>query len=451
MPRPCSGRWRVDAAARMHPSRSRILAFAIVATFADIASAQAPMDAGWVDARIERLESFYKDLHQTPELSFHEKTTAARLAKALRDAGLSVTEGVGGEGVVGVLKNGDGPTVLFRADLDGLPIAEETGLPYASTIRATAAGGQAIGVMHACGHDLHMTNLLGTAQWFAENQAAWRGTIVCIGQPAEERAGGAKAMLKDGLFERFPKPDFAFALHCEPMLAAGKVGYRSGPLMAAVDSVDVTIRGRGGHGAAPHRTIDPIVLASQYVLALQTIVSREIDPIQSAVITVGSFQGGNKHNIIPDRCELQLTVRSYDEGVRAHLKEAIVRKAKALAVAAGAPEPEVRFSEPTGALKNDRQLTEKAAAAMQRALGADNVVEVNPQMIAEDFGQFGDAGVPICMFRVGTTEAGRLQKLLQGNGPPGLHTAGFYPDFRPAIRAGIVATVESARAVLGRP
>lgn len=435
----------------MHPNCSRILSAVLPATFAAAAAAQAPMDAAWVDARIERLEAFYQELHKMPELSFYEKATAARVAAALREAGLTVTEGVGGEGIVGVLKNGDGPTVLFRADLDGLPIAEETGLPYASTIRATAAGGQAIGVMHACGHDLHMTNLLGTAQWFAENQAAWRGTIVCIGQPAEERAGGAKAMLKDGLFERFPKPDFAFALHCEPMLAAGMVGYRSGPLMAAVDSVDVTIRGRGGHGAAPHRTIDPIVLASQYVLALQTIVSREIDPIQSAVITVGSFQAGNKHNIIPDRCELQLTVRSYDEGVRAHLKEAIVRKAKALAVAAGAPEPEVRFSEPTDALKNDKQLTEKAAAAMQRALGADKVVEVNPQMIAEDFGQFGYAGVPICMFRVGTTESTRLQKLLQGNGPPGLHTSGFYPDFRPSIRAGIVATVEAARAVLARP
>lgn len=441
----------MDAGVRMNPPHHLTLSVALFATVVSFAPAQAPLDLAWVDARIERLEAFYQELHQSPELSFHEKATAARLAKELRQAGLTVTEGVGGEGIVAVLKNGAGPTVLFRADLDGLPIAEETGLPYASKIRATANGGQAIGVMHACGHDLHMTNLLGTAQWFAENQAAWRGTLVCIGQPAEERSGGAKAMLKDGLFERFPKPDFAFALHCEPMLAAGMIGYRSGPLMAAVDSVDVTIRGRGGHGAAPHRTIDPIVIASQYVLALQTIVSREIDPIQSAVITVGAIQGGHKHNIIPDRCELQLTVRSYDEGVRSHLKDAIVRKAKALAMAAGAPEPEVRFSEPTGALKNDKRLTEQAAAAMQRALGTDKVIEVNPQMIAEDFGQFGDAGVPICMFRVGTTETERLQKLLLGNGPPGLHTAGFYPDFRPSIRASIVASVEAGRAVLARP
>ena len=435
----------------MHWRTLTISALLAIAGTAIALPGQAPVATSWVEARLDRLEAFYRELHENPELSFQEKQTAERLASALRTAGLEVTTGVGGHGVVGVLANGAGPTVMFRADLDGLPIAEATGLPFASKIRAEAQGGQAIGVMHACGHDLHMTNLVGTAQWFAENKNAWRGTIVCIGQPAEERAGGAKAMLKDGLFERFPKPDFAFALHCEPMLAAGMVGYRSGPLMAAVDSVDVTIYGRGGHGAAPHRTIDPIVIASQYVLALQTIVSREIDPIQSAVITVGSIQGGNKHNIIPNHCDLQLTVRSYDEGVRAHLKEAIVRKAKALAMAAGAPEPKVEFSEPTGALKNHKELTEKAAASMRNALGADRVVEVNPQMIAEDFGQFGDAGVPICMFRLGTTEATRLQQLLAGNGPPGLHTAGFYPDFAPAIQAGIVATVEAARAVLARP
>ena len=428
-----------------------VRALAAAGILAHFASAQAPVDAAWVDARMPRLQAFYQDLHQHPELSFQEKRTAATLAAALRDAGLEVTTEVGGHGIVAVCKNGPGPTVMFRADLDGLPIAEETGLPYSSKIREQAQNGQAIGVMHACGHDLHMTSLLGTAQWFCENKDAWRGTVVCIGQPAEERAGGAKAMLKDGLFERFPKPDFAFALHCEPMLPAGTVGYRSGPLMAAVDSVDVRIYGRGGHGAAPHRTIDPIVIASQYVLALQTIVSREINPIQSAVITVGSIQGGNKHNIIPNYCDLQLTVRSYDEGVRAHLKDAIVRKAKALAMAASAPEPKVEFSEPTGALKNDKALTEKTAAAMRRALGDGNAVEVDPQMIAEDFGQFGDAGVPICMFRLGTTEAGRLKSLLAGNGPPGLHTAGFYPDFEPAIRAGIVATVEAARAVLAKP
>ncbi|MEY4830221.1 MAG: putative hydrolase YxeP, partial [Planctomycetota bacterium] len=294
----------------MHWRTLTISALLAIAGTAIALPGQAPVATSWVEARLDRLEAFYRELHENPELSFQEKQTAERLASALRTAGLEVTTGVGGHGVVGVLANGAGPTVMFRADLDGLPIAETTGLPFASKIRAEAQGGQAIGVMHACGHDLHMTNLLGTAQWFAENKNAWRGTIVCIGQPAEERAGGAKAMLKDGLFERFPKPDFAFALHCEPMLAAGMVGYRSGPLMAAVDSVDVTIYGRGGHGAAPHRTIDPIVIASQYVLALQTIVSREIDPIQSAVITVGSIQGGNKHNIIPNHCDLQLTVRS---------------------------------------------------------------------------------------------------------------------------------------------
>lgn len=402
-------------------------------------------------AQTDRLVAFYRELHQNPELSFHEQKTAARLATALRERGLEVTEQVGGTGVVAVLKNGDGPTAMLRADLDGLPIAEATGLPYASTIRADSADGGAIGVMHACGHDLHMTCLLGAAQWFAENRAAWRGTLVCIGQPAEERAGGAKAMLADGLFERFPRPDFAFALHCEPLLPTGTVGFRAGPLMAAVDSVDVTLFGKGGHGAAPHRTIDPIVLAAQYVLALQTIVSREIDPVQPAVVTVGAIRAGNKHNIVPDRCDLQLTVRSYDETVRKAIADAIVRKAEGLAAAAGAPKPVVVFSEPTGALRNDAALTARTAEALRRQLGTDAVVEVQPQMVAEDFGRFGDAGVPICMLRLGTTSPERLRASAERGGPAGLHTAGFYPDAEAALPAGVAAAIAALRASLGRP
>lgn len=421
------------------------------------AAAQSPGEARstevvtWLAPHLERYEAFYQDLHRHPELSFREERTATAFAKALRDCGLVVTEQVGGTGVVGVLANGQGPVAMLRADLDGLPIAEATGLPYSSSRTATAENGTAIGVMHACGHDLHMTNVVATAAWFAANLPLWRGTLVCIGQPAEERAGGAKAMLKDGLFERFPRPDVAFALHCEPLLPAGTVGYRAGPLMAAVDSVDVTIFGRGGHGAAPHRTIDPIVIAAQYVLALQTIVSREIDPVQPAVITVGSFHAGNKHNIIPDRCELQLTVRSYDEGVRQQLHDAIVRKAKALSEAAGAAEPKVEFTEPTGALRNDAGLTARTATALRRVLGDQNVVEVAPQMVAEDFGQFGDAGVPICMLRLGTTEASRLAASAAEGGPKGLHTAGYYPDFRSSLTAGVVASVAALREALGRP
>lgn len=432
-------------------TRSPWLPIALAVTSA--ASGQAPTADGlgaFLDARMPGWIELYRHLHANPELSFHEQATAARLGDELAQLGLAVTRGVGGTGLVAVLVNGEGPTGMLRADLDALPIAEQTGLPYASTVRAEAAGGAAIGVMHACGHDLHMTNLVATAAWFAQHRDRWQGTLLFVGQPAEERAGGAKAMLAAGLLERFPRPAFALALHCEPLLPAGTVGLRPGPMMAAVDSVDVTLFGRGGHGAAPHRTIDPVVLAAQYVLALQTIVSREIDPVEPAVITVGSIHAGSKHNIVPDRCELMLTVRSYDPQVRAHLQTAIVQKAKGLAIAAGAPEPEVRFSEPTGPLRNDGPLTARVTAALRAALGDANVVEVRPQMVAEDFGQFGDAGIPICMLRLGTTAPERLARETAANGPAALHSAGYWPDAEPALRAGVRATVAALLDLLQR-
>ncbi|MGE3174521.1 MAG: amidohydrolase [Planctomycetota bacterium] len=435
--------------------RSRLAAGLPLAAIAALsaplpAQAEAGPVAAWVDGQLDELETFYRDLHRHPELSFHEDDTAARLAKALRARGVEVTTGVGGTGLVGVLRSGDGPVGMLRADLDALPIAEETGLPYASTIRAESADGRAIGVMHACGHDLHMTNLLGTAAWFAAHPDQWSGTLLFLGQPAEERAGGAKAMLADGLFERFPRPAFGLALHCEPLLPTGTIGTRPGPLMAAVDSVDVTLFGRGGHGAAPHRTIDPIVLAAQYVLALQTIVSREIDPVQPALITVGSIHAGSKHNIISDRCQLQLTVRSYDPAVRTHLHDAIVRKAEALAAAAGAPPPTVEFSEPTGPLVNDDAVTATVQAALREALGDAHVATVPPQMVAEDFGRFGAAGIPICMLRLGVTAPDRLAALQAAGGPPALHSSGFYPDARDALATGVPATVAALRALLAR-
>ncbi len=410
----------------------------------------APASTAFVADELPRLLQLYRDLHQQPELSFHETATAERLGDELAVEGIAVWRGVGGTGVVGVLANGDGPVGMLRTDMDALPIAEATGLPYASTVRAGADGGGEIGVMHACGHDLHMANLVGTARWFARNLSLWHGTLLFVGQPAEERAGGAKAMLAAGLLERFPRPAFALAVHCEPLLPAGTVGIHAGPMMAAVDSVDVTLFGKGGHGAAPHRTIDPIVLAAQYVLALQTIVSREIDPVDPCVITVGSIHAGSKHNIIPDRCELQLTVRSYDQAVRAQLHAAIVRKAEALAQGAGAPAPRIEFSEPTCPLVNDAPLTERAAAAMRAALGADHVVEVRPQMVAEDFGQFGAAGIPVCMVRLGTTTRQRLEHLAGGDGPPALHSAGYYPDAEPSLQAGVTATIAALRALLAR-
>lgn len=420
-----------------------------ISTALALAVTVAPQDPGsWVTSQLEELEQLYRHFHQNPELSFREIETAKRLAAELEQAGLQVTTGVGGTGVVAVLDNGPGRTVMMRTDLDALPIAEDTGLPYASKIRADSADGRAIGIMHACGHDLHMTNLVGTAQWFANHLDEWSGTLVFIGQPAEERSGGARAMLKDGLYERFPKPDAAVALHCDPALPTGTVGVRPGALMAAVDSVDVTLFGKGGHGAAPHRTVDPIVLAAQYVLALQTIVSREINPIQSAVITVGSIHAGSKHNIISDRCKLQLTVRSYDPDVRQHLLDAIVHKGKALATAARAPEPEFAFSEATDPLLNDPAVTAKIRSAMEQALGTEHVVEVQPQMIAEDFAFYGSDGVPICMFRLGTIAPERLDKLNQQGGPPSLHSPSYYPDARQALEAGIPASVAAIRALL---
>jgi hippurate hydrolase len=426
--------------------RKLVLATALAGT----ALAQAP-DRAWLDAQLPELVAIYEDFHRHPELSFAERKTAAKLAELLGAAGLEVTANVGGTGVVALLRNGAGPVGLLRADMDALPIAEETGAPYASTVRAEAAGGQAIGVMHACGHDVHMTSLLGAARWFAAHRDSWSGTLVFIGQPAEERAGGARAMVAAGLFERFPKPEWALALHCDPNVPAGSVGVRSGPLMAAVDSVDVTLFGRGGHGARPHLTVDPVVLGAQFVMAVQTIVSREIDPVQPAVITVGAFQAGSKHNIIADRCELQLTVRSYDPAVRDQLKAAIVRKAEGLAAAAGAPQPKVVFSEPTGPLFNDVAVTETARRALVAALGKGSVVEAEQQMIAEDFGYFRDQGVPLCMFRLGTTSRDRLVLATESHTMPGqLHTSRYLPEARPSLEGGVTGLVAATRALLGR-
>jgi amidohydrolase len=285
-----------------------------------------------------KLDALYRHFHAHPELSLHEEKTSAKLAEELREVGFQVTHPVGGQGLVAVLRNGQGPTLLIRSDLDALPVTEQTGLPYASTVQTKDDKGNTVGVMHACGHDVHMTVLAGTARVLNTLKDRWRGTLVLIGQPAEERVQGARAMLADGLFKRFPKPDMAIALHCAADLPAGMVGVNGGHVLANVDSVDVVIRGVGGHGAWPHRTKDPIVLAAETVLALQTIVSRETDPLEPAVVTVGSIHGGTKYNIIPDEVRLQLTLRSYSDDVRKHTITAIKRITRGLAQAAGLPE-----------------------------------------------------------------------------------------------------------------
>lgn len=409
----------------------------------------------WLSKSLPELTSLYKDLHREPEITFREVKTAKRVAQELRATGAEVTENVGGLGVVAVLENGPGPTLVIRADMDALPVGERTGLDYMSRIRTQHPDGRVEGVMHACGHDIHMTVLVGTTRYLAKHRDRWSGTLMCIGQPAEERGAGAKAMLDDGLFERFPRPDFALALHVSPDIPTGSIGYRPGPMMANVDSVDITMFGRGGHGAKPHLAIDPIVQASQLVLGLQTIVSREVRSLDPVVITVGAIRAGTKHNIISDRCDLQLTVRSLTDATRSHIQEAIVRKARAIASGARAPEPKVEFSEGTPALHNDPKLTERVVAAWRKSLGADKLIAVEQDMVGEDFARFGRAGVPICMFRLGTVDAARLATYAaQGTEPPGLHSAGYYPDPDGSLRTGIHAMVAAAldlcRAETGR-
>lgn len=406
----------------------------------------------WVAENLDSLVSLYKHLHQNPELSFEEEQTAERLAGELRALGAEVTPGIGGHGVVGILRNGEGPLLMLRADMDGLPVSEETGLVYASQVTVEEDDGTSVGVMHACGHDIHMTNLIGVARYLAENKDTWQGTVMFVLQPAEERGAGAKAMLEDGLFERFSQPDFALALHVDSTLPTGKLGYRAGFALANVDSVDITMYGRGGHGAYPHATIDPVVEAAQLVVDLQSIVSREIAPTDPAVITVGSIHGGTKHNVIGNECHLQLTVRSYTDEVRKHLLEAIERKAKAVAASFRAPEPKVDISEGTPAMRNDEDLVQQVLPSLGRAIGEDNLVPAEPSMGGEDFSRYGRAGVPIFMFRLGSVDAQRLagyERIEQP--PPSLHSALYYPDVEPTLTTGVTAMATAAVDLLSKP
>ncbi|MFQ5778118.1 MAG: M20 family metallopeptidase, partial [Terriglobia bacterium] len=368
--------------------------------------------------------------------------------------GFEVTEKVGDYGVpdrtsyglVAVLRNGDGPTVMVRADMDGLPVEEKTGVPYASRVKTDNEGAE-VGVMHACGHDVHMTTLLGTARMLTQLQDQWAGTLVMIGQPAEERGAGARAMLQDGLFARFPRPDFALALHTSASLEAGKVGYREGYVLANVDSVDITLRGAGGHGAYPHTTKDPIVLAAQVVLALQTIVSREVNPLDSAVVTVGSIHGGTKHNIIPDEVHLQLTVRSYRPAVREKVLAAIERVTQGIAAAAGipagrAPIVESSREEFTPSTYNDPALTRRVVSVLKPVLGPSNVVEVEPVMAGEDFGRYALEGrqIPISIFWLGAVDPARVRQAgAQGTSLPSLHSSEFAPLPEPTLQTGVRA------------
>lgn len=395
--------------------------------------------------------AFYKHLHANPELSFQEQKTAALLADTWRNAGFDVTENVGGFGVVGLLKNGDGPTVMLRMDTDGLPVEEQTGLSYASTARAIEQTGQEVSVMHACGHDVHMTVGTETALALAARRDEWAGTLMVIAQPAEERGAGARAMLSEGLFERFAKPDYNLSLHTLANLPAGQIGYVPGWMMANVDSVDITIKGVGGHGAYPHNAKDPIVLAAAIIMDLQTLVSREIHPVEPGVVTVGSIHAGTKHNIIPDQAKLQLTVRSYSDATRNTLLQGIERitlnNAEALGFGPNLSPVVTIKDEYTPALWNDPGLVARGVAVMRAAIGEDNVIEVSKEMGGEDFARYGrtDDKIPSFMIRVGVVPEATWQAYKAGDvSLPSLHSPFFAPDPDKSIATGVTAMTAMA-------
>lgn len=403
------------------------------------------------------LEALYKHLHSNPEISYQEEKTSARIADELRSVGFEVTEKVGGYGIVAVLRNGDGPTVLVRSDMDALPVKEQTGLKISSTATTTDDQGAVVPIMHACGHDVHMTSLVGTARRLVAMQDRWQGTLVMIGQPAEERVGGAKAMLADGLFEKFPRPDYNIALHVSATMAAGDVGMASGYALANVNSVDIQVKGVGGHGAYPHTTKDPVVLASQIVVALQTLVSREVSPLEPAVVTVGSFHAGTKHNIISDEARLQLTVRSYSDDVRTTLLDGIKRIAHAQAASAGLPEdkwPVVTYSEGTPSTYNNPDLTTRVAKVFTRKFGPERVHLLSPVMGAEDFAYFGrvEPKIPSLMFWLGATRSEDIAAAERGEKKlSSLHSPFFSPDREKTLRTGVAAMTTVVLDLMAKP
>ena len=430
----------------------RFLLPAVLAALAfNVSGQQLSLDA-MIDRDIASWLSTYKMLHAAPELSHREEKTSAFVAGELRKLGFTVTEHIGkfqneqwsGYGLVAVMKNGPGPTVLVRTELDALPVEEKTGLPYSSQVKTKNDAGVEVSVMHACGHDIHITNFLATAKMLTELKSRWSGTLVLVGQPAEETGDGAMAMLHDDLYTKIPRPDFAIALHDKEDLETGKVGYTPGYALSSATSIDIKIRGIGGHGSKPEAAKDPIVVAAQVVMALQTIVSRENSPLDPAVVTVGSIHGGTRYNIIPDEVNLQLTVRTYKEEVRKHVLASIERIVKGVAAAAGIPEdraPIVKIAEGTSSTYNEPQLVERLVVAFRQALGDDNVVQVPPIMASEDFGYFSlDHKIPLTIFWLGASDPAKVKASREsGVALPGLHSALFAPVPEPTLRTGVKA------------
>ena len=392
------------------------------------------------EVNAQNLAELYQQFHANPELSGKEVLTSKRLANALKNAGCEVHEGIGGHGVVGVLKNGKGRVLMIRADMDALPLIEKTGLPYASKVQVRDDNGNLVGVMHACGHDINITCLVGVASVLGKMKDQWQGTILLVGQPAEETGKGARAMLLDGLFTKFPKPDLALALHCDGRFPSGHINYRAGPMQANVDSVEIIIKGKGGHGASPDKAIDPIVIAARVVRDLQLIISRERDPLDPAVITVGSIHGGTKHNIIPAEVKLELTVRTVRTASRINILSAIERVAKAASLGAGAPEPVVRLnaSEFTPELINDVEITTKTVKVFESLLGKDKVHERPMSLGGEDFSQFVRAGVPGFYYFLGSADPNAVAIAKQGGKPLAVtHSDSYFPDYATVIKTGV--------------
>ncbi len=423
--------------------------FLLLATLTAVACAQAPsskeLESVYPDAH-----ALYLDLHQNPELSAHETQTAAKLAVRWRSAGYDVTEHVGGTGVVAMLKNGPGPIVMLRTELDALPVEEKTGLPYASKVHTKDDAGHDVPVMHACGHDLHMATMVGTAAIMAHSKESWHGTLMLIGQPAEETISGAKRMIDDGLFTRFPKPAVGVSLHVGNNLPAGEVGITPGIYNTNADSLRITIYGKGGHGASPQSTIDPIVIAARTILALQTIVSREVKPGEMAVITVGYVRAGTKNNIIPDQAEMGLTVRTYKNEVRKQVLTAITRIAKAEALAGGAQqEPLIEHPEATDSVYNDPALAERLRAPLEAALGKQNVITTEPITPSEDYAFFVEQGVPSLYMSLGGANPQKYaESKSSGVQLPSNLSPYFAPDVDPALHTGIKAEVAELRTLL---
>ncbi|WP_442792744.1 M20 metallopeptidase family protein [Pseudoalteromonas sp. T1lg76] len=430
-----------------------------IASTALLLTTALPADAAIkVNERLPELEKLYLDLHQSPELSLQEQQTGKKIAKQLKRLGFEVTTEVGGYGVVGLLKNGAGPTIMIRTDTDGLPITEQTGVSYASKVKVLNKEGTEVGVMHGCGHDIHMTSFIGTAEHLVAHKDQWQGTLMMVAQPAEEVGAGAKAMLNEGLFSQFAKPDHILALHVSASVPAGKVALKPEYTMASVDSVDIHVKGKGGHGAYPHTTIDPVVLASRIVLALQTITSRELSPLEPSVVTVGSIHGGSKHNVISNEVKLQLTLRSYNPAVREQQIAAIKRITAGIAASAGLeeslyPEVVVHEAESIPSTYNNPEQTARVTQAIKAAIGADNVELTEPVMAGEDFGLYGrtEDKLPITLFWLGGVNPDTYKKAMKNNTQlPSLHSSKFAPDYQKAIPTGVNAMSNAALALFNR-